>query len=80
MYRFALLIVAVTLLVGSVAQAASYETKKGTIEDSIMDTGKAPHSYSENNLEVGAYLANANLTGANLTGANLEYMSDSFFV
>jgi hypothetical protein len=36
MYRFALLVVAVTLLSGSVAQAASYQQWGGTIIDPIM--------------------------------------------
>ena len=58
MYQFALLVVALTLLSGSVAQAASYKKWDGTIVDSIMDTGGSTHPYSGNDLE-----ARANLTG-----------------
>ncbi len=65
MYRFALLIVAVTLLTSSVAQAASYEKRDGTIVDPILDTGGSPfsgtggipHSYIGANLGPGANLA-----------------------
>ena len=63
MYRFALLVVAVTLLSGSIAQAASYQKTDGTIVDSIMDTGGSTHPYSGNDLEARANLTNANLAG-----------------
>ena len=71
MCRFALLVIAVTLLVGSMAQAASYQTTDGTIVDPILDTSGSTHPYSGNNLKAGAILDFANLAGANLTGANL---------
>ena len=71
MCRFALLVIAVTLLVGSMAQAASYEKTDGTIVDPILDTSGSTHPYSGNNLKAGAILDFANLAGANLTGANL---------
>ena len=71
MCRFALLVVAVTLLVGSMAQAASYKKTNGTIVDPILDTSGSTHPYSGNNLKAGAILDSANLAGANLTGANL---------
>ena len=51
MYRFALLVVAVTLLTGSIAPAVSYEKWDGTIVDPITDIFGSPHSYSGNNLE-----------------------------
>ena len=71
MYRFALLIVAVTLLTSSIAQAASYQMTSGTIVDPILDTSGSIHDYSGNNLEPGANLPRANLTYANLTDADL---------
>ena len=51
MYRFALLVVAVTLLTSSIAQAASYKKTDGTVVDPIMNTFGNPHGYSGNNLE-----------------------------
>jgi len=72
MHRFALLVIFVTLLSGSMAQAASYEKTDGTIVDPIMDTGGSPHSYSGNNLEPNANLTYANLSMADLTDANLN--------
>ena len=71
MCRFALLVFAVTMLVGSMAQAASYKKTNGTIVDPILDTSGSTHPYSGNNLKAGASLDFANLAGANLTGANL---------
>ena len=56
MYRFALLVIFVTLLTSSVAQAASYEMTSGTIVDPILDTGGSLLYYSGNNLEPGANL------------------------
>jgi len=75
MYRFALLIVAVTLLTSSVAQAASYRRLGGAIVDPIMDTGGNPHSYSGNNLKSDADLTGADLTHAHLIWAKL-YSAD----
>jgi len=72
MYRFTLLIVAVMLLTSSVAQAASYQKRDGTVVDPILYTWEDTHSYSGNNLEPNAYLPNANLPYANLTNANLS--------
>ena len=73
MYRFALLIVAVTLLSGSVAQAASYKKTDGAIVDPIMNWHIAsPHSYSGNNLEPYANLSSANLTEAYLDDATFS--------
>ena len=72
MYRFALLVIFVTLLSGSVAQAASYQMTNGTIVDPILDVWEDSHSYSGNNLEPYANLYGANLYGANLYGANLR--------
>ena len=71
----ALVVIAVTLLSGSVAQAASYATLNPNhpIVDPIMDNGGSPHFYSGNDLEAYADLANANLTSANLNNANLTY-------
>ena len=68
MRRFALLIVAVTLLTSSIAQAASYQMVTGTIVDPIQHLFGYPHTYSGNNLEPSANLSNADLTGATLTG------------
>jgi len=72
MYRFALLVAAVTLLSGSMAQAASYQKTDGTIVDPIMDIGGAPRSYSGNNLKSGANLTNANLSGSNISAWQLQ--------
>ena len=71
MYRFSLLVVAVTLLRGSVVHAASYTETDGTVVDPILDTSGIPHSHSGNNLEPGANLENANLEDAFLDDANL---------
>ena len=71
MHRFALLVVAVTFLTSSMAQAASYQKTDGTIVDPIIDTGGNPHSYSGNNLEPGANLSSAVLPDANLNFADL---------
>ena len=46
MYRFALLIVAVTLLSGSIAQAASYQMTSGTIVDPILNDLGNTHPYN----------------------------------
>ena len=77
MYWFSLLVIAVTLLSGSVAQAASYQKTKGTIVDPMLNSSGNSHNYSGNNLEpcanlTNAYLSNSILHGANLTGANLS--------
>ena len=71
MRRFVLVIIAVTLLSGSVAQAASYLKRDGTIVDPILNTSGISHSYSGNDLEPGADPTNANLRGADLTDAFL---------
>ena len=71
MRRFVLVIIAVTLLSGSVAQAASYLKRDGTIVDPILNTSGISHSYSGNDLAPGADLTNANLRGADLTDAFL---------
>jgi hypothetical protein len=79
MRRFALLVVVVlTLVIGSVAQGASYQKTNGNVWPIRDWQGGMPHSYSGDNLEPFAYLENANLTGAglenaNLTEANLTY-------
>ena len=83
MYGFALLVVAVTLLTSSIAQAASYQKTTGTIVNPILDVYGDPHSYSGPNLEPNANLTlanliNANLTDANLTNANLTDANLSF--
>ena len=67
----ALVVVFVTLLGGSIVQAASYEKKNGIIVDPILDIYGSPHSYSGNNLEPNADLFNADLTNADLSYANL---------
>ena len=72
MYRFTLLIVAVMLLTSSVAQAASYQKRDGTVVDPILYTWEGTHSYSGNNLEPNANLPYANLPYANLSDANLS--------
>jgi len=71
MRRFALLVIGVTLLSGSIARAASYVTTTGTIINPILATSGSPHSYSGNNLKPSAHLSSANLEYANLTGADL---------
>ena len=71
MYRFALLIVAVTLLSGSVAQAASYKKTDGTIVDPILLIHGSTLPYSGDNLEPYAILSSANLKNAYLVGADL---------
>ena len=77
MYRFTVLVVFVTLLGGSIVQAASYEKTDGTIVGPILDNNGSPHSYSGNNLEPGAnlpwaWLPNADLAYANLSNADLS--------
>ena len=77
MYRFTVLVVFVTLLGGSIVQAASYEKTDGTIVGPILDNSGSPHSYSGNNLEPfadlpSAFLANADLHDADLFGADLS--------
>ena len=72
MYRFALLIVAATLLTSSISQAASYKKTDGAIVDPIMDQNLDPHSYSGANLEPYANLSYANLSYANPTSADLH--------
>jgi hypothetical protein len=68
----ALVVIAVTLLSGSVAQgAATYIKTDGTIVDPIMDNWYSTHLYSGNDLEPFANLYNANLANADLTNANL---------
>jgi hypothetical protein len=67
----ALVVIFVTLLSGSVAQAASYRKMDGTIVDPIMDIYGSPHSYSGNDLQPGANLSYANLSYAELYNANL---------
>ena len=69
-YRFTLLVVFVTLLGGSIVQAASYEKTDGTIVP-ILNIYGSPHSYSGNNLEPFANLFGADLSFANLIDANL---------
>ena len=81
--RFFLVFVLTGLLTGSVAEAASYQQRQGTIVDPILDNFWNTHDYSGPNLEPGADLydadltdadlSNADLTGANLTGADLAY-------
>ena len=66
--RFVLLIIAVTLLGGALAQAASYRAKNGKIVDPIINSHtNSPRSYSGNNLVPLADLYRANLTDAVLT-------------
>ena len=69
MYRFAVLIVAVTLLSGYIAQVASCQMTSGTIVDPILDRSVITHSHSGANLEPDAYLSEAILTNANLYNA-----------
>jgi len=67
-----LLIIAVTLLGGALAQAASYQTTDGSIVDPIINSyTNSPHSYSRNNLAPLADLAYADLTHVDLYRANL---------
>ena len=74
----ALVVIAVTLLSGSVAQgAATYIKTDGTIVDPIMDIYGSPHPYSglwaaNNDLEPSASAAWANLADAYLNAADLE--------
>ncbi len=72
MYRFALLVVFVTLLTSSIAQAASYKKTDGTVVDPIMNTFGNPHGYSGNNLEPNANLTDAYLIYANLSSATFS--------
>jgi hypothetical protein len=69
----ALVVIFVTLLGGSIVQAASYVTINtfAPIVDPIMDIYGSPHSYSGNNLEPFANLTNANLSYAELFNADL---------
>jgi len=71
MYRFVLVVIAVTLLTSSIARAASYLRINGIVVDPIMASGGGPHSYSGPNLEKNANLNSANLTNADLTNADL---------
>jgi len=80
MRRFALLVVVVTLLTGSVAQAASYQNwTNGDIVDPILDTSGNLHPYSGPNLEQHMYLSGADLEGASLIEVNLHnaHLSDA---
>ena len=80
---FFLAMVLTGLLTGSVAEAASYQKKDGTIVDPILDRLGLTDSYSGPNLEPDANLrladlgyadlTGADLTGAYLTGAYLRY-------
>jgi hypothetical protein len=73
MYRFALLVIVVTLLTSSIAQATSYLRTDGAIVDPIMNWHSAsPRSYSGNNLKGGADLISANLSSADLTYATFS--------
>ena len=72
MRSFTLLVIFVTVLTSSIAQAASYEKTSGTIVDPILNRWGRPISYSGNNLEAGADLNSAILTYADLTGAYLH--------
>ena len=80
MRRFALLVVVVTLLTGSVARAASYQMTNGTIVDPILHRFGMPHSYSDNNLGPFVNLSDADLTNADLTNAFLTdaFLTDAF--
>jgi len=60
------------LLTGSVAEAASYKRKDGTIVNPIMDIYGRRLSYWGQNLERSADLRYATLSDANLTGAELR--------
>jgi len=72
MYKFTVLVVFVTLLGGSIVQAASYEKIDGTIVSPILDNVGIPHSYSGNNLAPGTDLSFADLSFADLFGADLS--------
>ena len=71
MRRLVLLVIAVTLFSGSVAQAASYQKTDGTIVDPIMDTSKSTHPYAGLNLAPSAVTYFANLSNAYLKDADL---------
>ena len=72
--RFVLLIIAVTLLGGALAQAASYRAKNGKIVDPIrLIRSGLVHSYSGANLHTYAKISDAKLRFANLIDANLRY-------
>ena len=73
MRRFALAVIGVTLLSGSVVQAASYQLTSGAIVDPILNTSGSTHSYSGIDLEPYADLTDAYLDYANLYDANLSY-------
>ena len=72
MYWFSLLVITVTLLSGSVAQAASYQKTDGTIVDPIPDTPGGSSHYYGNDLEPNANLSGASLGYADLTDADLS--------
>ena len=69
---FSLAMVLAALLTGSVAEAASYQQRQGTIVDPILDNFWNTHSYSGPNLEPGANLYDADLSYANLFYADLR--------
>ena len=71
MYRFALLVIFVTLLTSSISQAASYRMRSDTIVDPILDTSGNTHPYRGHDLGNHAFLAHPDLTDANLTEADL---------
>jgi len=77
MYKFALLVVAVTLLSGSIVQAASYQKTDGTVVDPIMHIYGGPHIYSGSNLEPEADLDSANLT--DYSGGSPYYYGNTTF-
>ena len=69
LFTVGLVFLALTLPVS--VQAESYLDNFGLVVDPILLTTGIIHPYSENNLEPGAILTNANLTGADLSGAQL---------